>query len=175
MPKKNTIKINAGITSPKLRVIDDEGENLGVLSREQALAQAEEARLDLIEIVPAADPPVAKIMDFGKYRYQEKKKAKGAKGKSHQTETKSIQIKIATGNHDLEIKGARISGFLKEGHRVKIELFLPGRAKYLDRTFLQGRLERVLNFITAGYKQTEEPQKSPKGLAFIIEPDNQTA
>lgn len=152
-----------------LRVIDDQGGSLGVLTREKALAVAKETGLDLIEIAPTAKPPVAKIMDYGKYRYLEKQKQKQAKAGSHATETKSIQVKIGTGDHDLRLKAERAGKFIADGHRVKIELFLPGRAKYFEKDFLQERLERLLNLIPGDYKIAEPARKNPKGLYLIID------
>ena len=133
------------------------------------MKKASEFGLDLIEISPTANPPVAKIMDFGKYQYDEKKKDKDAKSKAHTVEVKTIQIKIGTGEHDLGLKAKKVSEWLKEGNRVKIELFLMGRAKYLDKKFLEERLERVLKFVTEEYKITEPPQKGLKGLSVMIE------
>ena len=166
---KDYIRINKQITSRELRVIDAEGESLGVMSKETALAQAEEAGLDLIEIAPNTTPPVAKIMDYGKYQYIEKQKLKQSKAKSHVTETKSIQVKIGTGDHDLQMKAERAGKFISEGHRVKIELFLPGRAKYLEKNFLSDRLSRLLKLIPGDFKMASEPQRGPKGLYVIIE------
>ena len=137
------IKINHFIRAKELRVIGHDGANLGVLPLSAALVEAEKAGLDLIEISPNATPPVAKIMDFGKYQYLENKKKKQIK--TIATETKSIQVKIGTGDHDLEIKANKASDFLKEGHRVKINLFLPGRSKYMDPRFLETRLESLEN------------------------------
>jgi len=165
----NQARINEQITSDKLRVIDHEGGNLGVIDNAKARSLAEEVGLDLIEISPNATPPVAKIMDYGKYQYTEQQKKKKAKLSSSVTETKSIQVKIGTGDHDLGMKASRAGKFLKEGHRVKIELFLPGRSKYFDKSFLQDRLERLLNLIPEEYKIAEEAKKNPKGLYVIIE------
>lgn len=162
-------RTNDAIRAPELRVLTEDGENLGVLSRDEALAKARETELDLIEISPTAKPPVAKIMDYGKYRYEQKKKEKDARAKAHTTETKNIQVKIGTGEHDLELKAKRASEWLTEGHRVKLELYLRGRAKYLDKDFLNKRMERFLKLITHEYKIAEPPQKSPKGLAMVIE------
>jgi translation initiation factor IF-3 len=162
-------RINHQITAPELRVIDNAGGNLGVLRTSEALRLADEAGLDLIEISPNANPPVAKIMDFGKYQYLENKKNKSGRAGAGASETKSIQVKIGTGDHDLVIKAGKVSEFLREGHRVRINLFLPGRAKYLDPQFLGGRLERLLKYVTENYKMTETPKKSPKGLSAIIE------
>ena len=125
-------RINNQIRANELRVIDSENQNLGVLSIKDALKLAESKGLDLIEISPNSNPPIAKIMDFGKYQYEASKKLKKAKAGAKPTETKSIQIKIGTGDHDLELKAKTASKWLKEGHRIKIELFLAGRAKYMD-------------------------------------------
>lgn len=123
-PQKDTrTKINQAIRAKELRVIGAKGENLGVLSREEALKIADEANLDLIEISPGAKPPVAKIMDFGQYRYETKRKASEVKAKSHVTETKSVQVKIGTGEHDQQLKAKRAAEWLQEGHRVKVDLF----------------------------------------------------
>lgn len=152
-----------------MRVIGAEGENLGVLPLREALERAQTAGLDLIEISPNATPPVAKIMDFGKYQYDENKKQKAAKAKSHVIEIKTVQVKIGTGEHDLMLKAKKASEWLKEGHRVKLDLFLPGRSKYMDPKFLEERLVRILSLVTEKYKIADKPQKSPKGLTTIIE------
>ncbi len=111
-------------------------------------------------------------MDFGKYQYTESKKKKKAKAGAKTTETKAIQIKIATGDHDLELKARKASEWLKEGHRIKVELFLSGRAKYMQEPFLRTRLERILHLITEHYKISEPLKKSPKGLMVTIERDS---
>ena len=166
---KDIIHINHQIRSKELRVLTDDGENFGVISLQEALNKAEELGMDLIEISPNAVPPVAKIMDYGKYQYIQQKKDREARSKSHTTETKSLQVKIGTGDKDLEIKAKKASEFLKEGHRVKIDLFLPGRSKYFNFQFLQERLDRILRLITEDYKIADPAKKSPKGLTTVIE------
>lgn len=163
------VRINHQIKASELRVIDADGGNLGVISFKDAMDKALAQGLDLIEISPSAIPPVAKIMDFGKYQYAENKKQKIAKAKSKAVEVKNIQVKVGTGEHDLELKAKKASEWLKEGNRVKIDLFLPGRTKYMDIKFLKERLERVLKLVTEEYKIAEEPKKSMKGLTAIIE------
>src|SRR3989344_4854742 len=145
------------------------GENLGILSIRDALELAQSKGLDLIEIAPNANPPLGKIMDFGKYQYEANKKLKKSKAGAKHTETKSIQIKIGTGDHDLELKAKTASKWLKEGHRIKVELFLAGRAKYMDEKFLKERLNRVLHLITEEYKVSDSYKKGPKGLTTTIE------
>lgn len=167
--KEERVRINQAIRAKELRVIGAEGENLGVISLKEALEAAEQANLDLIEISPTAQPPVAKIMDYGKYQYELKKKAKEVKAKSHVTETKSVQVKIGTGEHDLNLKAKRAAEWLTEGHRVKIDLFLWGRYKYMEEAFLKERLERFLKIIPVEYKLAEEIKKSPKGYSTTLE------
>lgn len=164
-------RINKQIRATELRVINEEGESIGVMSLSEALAMAEAQGTDLIEINPNAKPPIAKIMEFGKYQYELKKKAQKAKAGAKTTETKSIQIKIGTGDHDLELKAKTASKWLKEGHRIKVELFLRGRSKGMEEGFLKERLDRVLHFITEQYKIAEPHKRSPKGLAIVIERD----
>lgn len=163
------VRVNHQIKAPELRVIGPDGANIGVISLSEALKRAQEAELDLIEISPNATPPVAKIMDYGKYQYDDNKKAKLAKAKAHVVEVKNIQVKVGTGDHDLSLKARKASEWLTEGNRVKIDLFLPGRTKYMDLNFLKERMDRVLKLITVEYKIADEPKKSPKGLTTIIE------
>ncbi len=167
--KEDNVRINQSIRAKELRVIGVSGENLGVLPTSEAIAIAAEANLDLIEISPTAQPPVAKIMDYGKYQYESNKKAKEVKAKSHVTETKGVQVKIGTGEHDLNLKAKRAAEWLAEGHRVKIDLFLWGRYKYMEEGFLKERLERFLKIIPAEYKIADEIKKSPKGYSTTLE------
>ncbi|MEI6843553.1 MAG: translation initiation factor IF-3 [bacterium] len=165
----STTRINNQIQAKELRVIGDDGSNFGVLSFAEALDKARELGLDLIEISPNAVPPVAKIMDYGKFQYAENKKQKQAKAKAKTVEVKNIQVKVGTGDHDLELKAKKASDWIKEGHRIKIDLFLPGRTKYMNESFLRERMDRVLKFITEQYQIADPAKKSPKGLSIIIE------
>ncbi|HXK34898.1 MAG TPA: translation initiation factor IF-3 [Candidatus Paceibacterota bacterium] len=163
-----SVRINNQIRAKELRVIGKDNENLGVLSFSEAIEKAKDSGLDLIEISPNAMPPVARIMDYGKFLYeQSKKKKKTATG--HKTETKSLQIKVATGEHDLALKAKKISEWLAEGHRVKLELYLSGRLKALDQNFLKERMDRILKLITTEYKLAENFRKSPKGYTVVLE------
>ena len=104
--------------------------------------------------------------------YEQAKKQKKAKASTKITETKSIQVKIATGDGDLAIKAKTASKWLAEGHRIKVELYLQGRAKYMNEAFLKERLDRVLNLITEKYKIAEPVKKIPKGMMLVIERDS---
>ena len=139
------------------------------MSTSDALKKAQEAGTDLIEISPNALPPIAKLMDYGKFQYIESKKLRASKAKSKVTETKTVQVKIGTGEHDLDLKAKKASAWLKEGHRIKIDLFLIGRSKYMDFNFLKERMERILHLITEEYKISDPPKKGLKGLTVTIE------
>ncbi len=163
------IRINHQIKAPELRVIGPAGENFGVISLQDALTKAREMEFDLVEISPNVVPPICKITDFGKYQYDEKKKHKVAKTKVKVIDTKSLQVKIGTDEHDLQLKAKKASEWLAEGHRIKIDLFITGRAKYMDFKFLSERLDRILKLITEKYKVAESPKKGLKGLTMVIE------
>ena len=163
------VSINNNIRALKLRVIGAQGENLGVLTKDEALQKAKEVGLDLIEVSPQADPPVARIADYGKYTYEQSKKLKEVKAKAHVTETKNIQISVAIGEHDLMNKAKQAAEWIKEGHRVKIELQLKGRTKYMEQSFLAERMERILAIIPAEYKIAEPLKKIPKSMMIVIE------
>ena len=169
------VRINEHITASELRVVGADGENLGVITRAEALKHAQEAGLDLIEISAKANPPVAKITDYGKFLYEQKKKQREIKAKSHVTETKTVQVKIGTGDHDLNLKAKKVANWLGENHRVKIDLFLWGRYKYMEQGFLRERLERFLKLIPESYKIADEIKKGPKGLTVTIERDRKGA
>lgn len=166
-------RINNEIRSLEVRLIDGEtGDNIGVVKTRDAIQMAFERGLDLIEISDKSNPPIAKIMDYGKFQYEQNKKEKANKAKSHKTETKSIQIKIGTGENDLEMKAKKAEEWLKEGHRVKVELYLTGRSKFSDNNFKKERLDRVLALIKESYKIAEELKPSPRGVSITLEKDN---
>ena len=168
--QNNKTLINDAIRARELRVIDENGDNLGVISKDEALRRAQDAGLDLIEISPKAKPPVAKIIDYGKWKYEQAKKAKAIKAKSNKTETKEVQIKVGTSDHDVELKAKRASEWLKDGDRVKVELYLRGRTKYvMGEDFFKEKLDRVLKLLTVEYRVAEAMRKGPKGYYLIVE------
>ena len=163
--------MNENIRAREVRVIGPEGENFGVLPIKEAIEKSVEFGLDLIEISPNAVPPVAKITDYGKFKYEQKKKDKEVKAKATVTETKVTQVKIGTSERDMHIKASKAAIWLREGHRVKVDLFLWGRYKYMEFEFLKERLERFLALIPESYKIADEIKKSPKGLSVVLERD----
>lgn len=131
-PQKETIKemrVNGKITAPEVRLIDENGSNVGVVGLKEALSRAESLELDLIEVFPLAVPPVAKIMDYGQYKYELEKQSR--KNKAHQkiSELKSIRLSFRIKGQDLETRKKQALEFLSDGHKVKVEIILKGREK----------------------------------------------
>ncbi|MGY6519179.1 MAG: translation initiation factor IF-3 [Lysobacteraceae bacterium] len=118
---------NHEIRVPRVRVIGSDGEMVGVLTRDQALEMAEEEGLDLVEIQPNADPPVCRIMDYGKYKFDLQKKASAAKKKQKQVELKEMKFRPTTDVGDYDVKMRKLRGFLEEGDKVKINIRFRGR------------------------------------------------
>jgi len=167
--KNNFVRINNQIRYAEVRVLDDDGQNLGTMPSRNALALAQKDGLDLIEVSGKSRPPIVKITDYGKFLYEKKKKDRDIKAKQKTVDTKVIQIKPGTGEGDLTLKAKKISKWLDEGNRVKLDLFLIGRSKYLEKDFLENRLKRVLVLVTTPFRIADGPKKSPKGLTVIME------
>jgi len=121
------VRINQRIRVPEIRVIGEDGEMLGIMTTSDALRRAQEKGLDLVEVNPKADPPVCKILDFGKYKYDEKKKAREAKRKQSVVEIKEIKLRPKTDDHDLQFKTRAAHRFLEAGHKVKFTVRFRGR------------------------------------------------
>lgn len=120
-------RVNQQITAPQVRLVDEEGEMVGVVSRAQALERARHAQLDLVEVSPNADPPVCKILDYGKLRYEAQKKQAELKKKQKTAELKEVQIRPGIEEHDYQVKLRHAMRFLSEGDKVKITLQFRGR------------------------------------------------
>lgn len=127
-------RINDEIRAEELRVIDDQGTMIGIITLDEALALADEKGLDLVEISPNANPPVAKILDYGKYRYEVQKREKEAKKKQKTMQVKEIRLSTFIEEHDIQVKAHTASKFLAEGDKVKVSLRFRGRERdYVDK------------------------------------------
>ena len=147
-------RVNRQIRAREVRVIDENGQNLGVMPVREALALAEERGLDLIEIAPTAKPPVCKIADYGKFKYEMKKKAKEAKKKQKTIEVKELKMRVGIEEHDYRVKLKQLKEFLEEGNKVKLRIIFRGREnlrpelgeklvqKFLDDVGDLGELEK---------------------------------
>ena len=122
-------RINEEIRDKELRVIDETGEMIGIMSRDEALRLAEEKKLDLVNISPNAKPPVCKILDYGKYRYEMQKREKEAKKKQKTMQVKEIRLSTFIEDHDIQVKAKTACKFLEDGDKVKVSLRFRGREK----------------------------------------------
>lgn len=161
------IKANRDIRSPQLVVIDDEGNKLGLLSREEALSLAEEKGLDLVEVNPNAQPPVAKIMDYGKFAYELQKKERKMRAGQKAQELKGIRIKFKTSENDLNTKIKQTEKFLAKGNKVRIEIFLRGRER-AHADMAKERIKTFLEKINEEHRVIDPIKKSPRGFAVTI-------
>ncbi len=120
-------RINHQIRVPEVRVIDDSGKMIGVMKTSEALQLALDKGVDLVEVSPNAQPPVVKLLDFDKYRYQQEKAAQEAKKKVKKVTVKGIRLSVRIGQHDLEFKAKKANEFLGEGHKIKLDVQMRGR------------------------------------------------
>lgn len=161
------LRLNHQIKAPELRVVDDQGEFLGIFSLSEALRIASEKELDLIEIAPNANPPVAKIIDYDKFRYQREKELKKQRAQQKTSELKQIRFGARAAKNDMEIKIKQIEKFVSDGHKVEIMLVLKGREKYNKEWAFQ-RLQEFLAMIPFEYKTIVEPKFGGRGLLTQI-------
>ncbi len=150
-----------------MRVIDEAGENLGVLKKDKALAIAQERELDLILINPKADPPVAKITSWSKYKYDESKKKKGQKGKT--SSTKGMWIKPYIEEGDLTHKLKRVETFLEDGDKVKLEI-RPAKGRYTDNTKMQEVAKNIVERIAEFGELEGNVKREGRNLSLYIKP-----
>ncbi|MGI9028076.1 MAG: translation initiation factor IF-3 [Candidatus Saccharimonadales bacterium] len=165
--------MNQAIRASSLRVIDEEGQQVGVLTRAEALQLASDRELDLVEISPEANPPVAKIVDWGKYNYQKTKQLQKSKRHAKALEVKQMRFGLKISDHDLGTKLKKVTGFLDAGHKVKIVIFYRGRElahKEIGFTLATKVIEQFNDTITVD----QPPQLAGKQLIFVIR-SNQNA
>jgi len=163
-------RINEQIRVPQIRVIDDAGNQLGVMTPFDALQMAREQELDLVEIAPMAKPPVCKIMDYGKYQYQQSRLDRANRAKQKTVDVKGIRIGFRTDVHDLEVKKDMAEKFLKKGHKIKIEIFLRGREK-AHQDLARTNLENFVKTISIPFKAEQEIKRYPSGYNIVISPE----
>lgn len=163
------MRVNEKIKGTEVRVINPDGIQLGIMSPQEALQTAMSLGLDLVEVAPDANPPVCRIMDYGKYRYDQSKKAKDAKKKQSIIQVKEIKIRPKTDEHDLEFKARHIERFLKEGNKAKITMIFRGRE--LMHTNLG---KKILDKLAEDFKDTAVVEQMPrlegKSMVMILAP-----
>ncbi len=160
-------RLNQDIRAPQLRVLDEDGTQLGILSRSEALRLAQERELDLVEISPEANPPVAKIVDWGKYNYQRTKQLQKNKRNAKALEVKQMRFGLKISSHDLGVKMKKVTDFLEAGHKVKLTIFYRGRE--LAHKELGFKLaEKVIADFGENIVVDQTPQFAGKQLNFVI-------
>ena len=156
-PERELPNINERISYPNLRVVDSDGAQLGVITREEALGVAKDRELDLVLVSEKATPPVCRIMNYGKFKFEQEKKAKEAKKKSHQTEVKEVKMRYKIDLHDYQVRINQATRFLKAGDKVKCTVIFRGRE--IQHTALA---ETLLKRMATDLEEKAEVQQSPK-------------
>ena len=154
---------------PEIRLQGLEGEQLGIVSIRSALQMAEEAGVDLVEIAPTAKPPVCRIMDYGKFKYQEQKRAHEAKLKQKQVQVKEIKLRPGTDENDYQIKLRNMTRFLEEGDKVKVTLRFRGR-EMAHQEFGMRQLERIKADLEALGQVEQMPKMEGRQMIMVIAP-----
>jgi len=152
---------NEGISAPEVLVLDNAGANLGVMKTAEAIRLARTNELDLVLINPKTEPPVAKLIDFGQFRYQQEKEERLKQAHAHVTEVKGIRLSLRIGAHDLEIRQTQTIKFLNDGDKVKIEIILRGREmqqKHLARAVVEKFIQNVNSLVPVRLDQEIEMQ-----------------
>ena len=162
-------RINEQIRVPQIRVIDDAGNQLGVMTPFDALVIAREREMDLVEVAPMAQPPVCRIMDYGKFQYQQSRQDRQNKAKQKKVEVKGIRIGVRTDDHDLDFKKNQTEKFLTKGDKVKVEIILRGREK-AHQELARTNMIDFLKSIAVDYVIEQDVKRFPGGFNAIIAP-----
>ena len=168
-PVKGGPRHNEMITAEKVRVIDDDGENLGVLYTREAIEQAAEVGLDLVEVSPNAKPPVCKFLDFGKYKFEAQKKANAARKSQKTQEIKEIKMRPNIDTHDYDVKMRKVNEFIDNGDKVKVTLRFRGRELAHQQLGMQ-LLQRVQDDMKETAKVEAHPRMEGRQMLMVISP-----
>ena len=160
-------RVNNQIQVSQVRLIDEKDEQLGVMDTSKALELARERGIDLVEVAPNVQPPVCKLLNFGKFLYRMAKQERQHNAKQKKSEMKGIRIGVKTGKHDLEVKAKKAVQFLNEGHQLKMEIILKGREKQ-HRDLAKQKLEEFVSLISCEIKVIQPPKKFPSGFSMIV-------
>ena len=167
--EKSSLRLNGEIGVPEVRLVGIEGEPIGIVPTRQALFMAEEAGVDLVEIAPQAKPPVCRLMDYGKFKYQEAKKAHEAKLKQKQIQVKEVKFRPGTDENDYQIKLRNMTRFLEEGDKVKVTLRFRGR-EMAHQEFGVRQLERVKSDLEAFGVVEQFPKLEGRQMVMVLAP-----
>jgi len=162
-------RVNYQIRISPVRVIDEDGEQLGIMEVDEARSIAEQRGLDLVEVAPTARPPVCKIMDYGKYKYEQAKQAKEAKKKQHQVHVKEMKFRPKIDDHDYEFKVAHVREFLEKGDKAKLTIMFRGR-EMIHQEFGLAILERVVEDLADVAVIEQEPKSEGRNMTMVLAP-----
>ena len=168
-PSRDGPRVNQDINALKVRLIDERGEMIGVVSRNDALVKAGEAGLDLVEVAAAADPPVVKILDFGKYKYEEQKKKNEARKKQKIIEVKEIKLRPGIDDHDYDVKMRSMLKFIEEGDKVKVTMRFRGR-ELAHQELGMNVLMRVRDDLEEVAKIESHPRMEGRQMTMVLSP-----
>jgi translation initiation factor IF-3 len=168
-PKTEGPRVNEQITVPQVRLIDENGQMIGVVSRREGLNRALEAGLDLVEVSPTAEPPVCKILDYGKFKYESQKKKNEARKKQKVIEVKEIKMRPGIDDHDYDVKMRAMHRFLEEGDKVKVTMRFRGREMVHQELGLRV-LERVRGQLDEVAKVEQMPRLEGRQMTMVIAP-----
>ncbi|MFH5925179.1 translation initiation factor IF-3 [Roseomonas xinghualingensis] len=169
LPTRDGPRVNEEIRAPQVRLIDQDGEMLGVMSAREALARAYDVGMDLLEISPNAEPPVCKITDFGKFKYEQQKKANEARKRQKVVEIKEIKVRPNIDDHDYEVKMRQMKGFIEEGDKVKVTLRFRGR-EMAHQDLGVKVLERIRNELAEAVKVESMPRLENRQMIMVLAP-----
>ncbi|HEU5154700.1 MAG TPA: translation initiation factor IF-3 [Gemmatimonadales bacterium] len=167
--RERRVRVNRMIRISPVRVITNTGEQLGVLPIEEALAAAQERGLDLVEVAPMARPPVVKIMDYGKYKFEEAKAARAAKKKQHVIQIKEVKYRPGIDDHDFEFKTRHAREFLTEGNKVKVTMMFRGR-QIAHLEFGKAVIDRVATSLADIGKIEQEAKLEGRNMVMVLAP-----
>jgi translation initiation factor IF-3 len=168
-PTREGPRINDEIGVPRVRLVDDKGQMVGVVGRNEALTMAANAGLDLVEIAPNADPPVCKILDFGKFKYEEQKKKNEARKKQKVIEVKEIKFRPSIDDHDYDVKMRSMTKFIGEGDKVKVTMRFRGR-ELAHQELGMDVLMRVRGDLDEVAKVEQFPRMEGRQMIMVLSP-----
>ncbi|WP_159349480.1 translation initiation factor IF-3 [Roseomonas harenae] len=169
LPTRDGPRVNEEIRAAQVRLIDQDGEMLGVMSARDALARAYDVGMDLLEISPNAEPPVCKITDFGKFKYEQQKKANEARKRQKVVEIKEIKVRPNIDDHDYEVKMRQMKSFIEEGDKVKVTLRFRGR-EMAHQDLGVKVLERIRNEMAEAVKVESMPRLENRQMIMVLAP-----
>ncbi|HEX2435410.1 MAG TPA: translation initiation factor IF-3 [Solirubrobacterales bacterium] len=168
-PERDTTRINERIGAPQVRLIGADGEQVGIVERDEALSRARDADLDLVEVAPQADPPVTRLLDYSKYKYEQEQKAKAARKHQQQVNVREIKLRPKIADHDYETKKGHVERFLRQQDKVKVTIMFRGREQAHPE---RGRalLERLVGDIEPLATIEQEPEQEGRNMTMLLAP-----